>query len=171
MQELAFGLLPFTFLEGEPLFRWSRPVWAALSLVGVFGFVHILLRPRPGEATYDGRNQTLVVLLVAYLAVALTYWGYFRRRVRRVEAERETAHESEAAQPEAAQPEAAQPRPPQPQAAQPQAKAVSAEPMDAAPSATAATPTGERVRRAPASRRAARESSPVTIRASRESGP
>jgi hypothetical protein len=75
-ENLAFGLLPLSFLDGAALFAWSKPVWAAFSLLGTFAFVHVLLDREAGQ--FAERVTYLAVLLAVYFTFAGGFWAYFR---------------------------------------------------------------------------------------------
>lgn len=53
VQNVVFGLIPLRFMEGQHLFRWRSPYWAAVYLVGVFGLVHVLLHPNTAPQGMD----------------------------------------------------------------------------------------------------------------------
>jgi alpha-tubulin suppressor-like RCC1 family protein len=81
----AFGMLPLRFLPGEKVFRWNRRYWAGLSLIGMFGFVHVLMNPKNGYLADSTRTpiMTMVVLLLFFGLGSVVFWAYFRfRRIR-----------------------------------------------------------------------------------------
>lgn len=84
-ETLAFGLLPISFLEGAPLFGWSKPIWALFALLGAFAFVHVLLHPEDGAGEFAGRIGYLLALLAIYFAIAIGFWAWFRFRIPREE--------------------------------------------------------------------------------------
>lgn len=75
-ENLAFGLLPLSFLDGAALFAWSKKAWAAFSLLGAFAFVHVLLHRDAGS--FGERVAYLAVLLAVYFTGAAIFWAYFR---------------------------------------------------------------------------------------------
>jgi hypothetical protein len=77
-ETLAFGLLPLSFLEGEALFKWSKPIWAFFAVLGAFAFVHVLLHPEGGAGDFAGRVGYLGILLGIYFAAAISFWAWFR---------------------------------------------------------------------------------------------
>jgi hypothetical protein len=77
LQALVFGFLPLRFLPGQKVWQWSRPVWAALFGIGVFGFLQVLLHP---ESSYEGSVVTMVVLFLGFAAASIAFWAYFRGR-------------------------------------------------------------------------------------------
>ncbi|TDO52400.1 hypothetical protein EV643_102238 [Kribbella sp. VKM Ac-2527] len=74
-ENLAFGLLPLSFLDGAALFAWSKPVWAGFSLLGAFAFVHVLLHREAGA--FAERVTYLAILLAIYFTLAGLFWAYF----------------------------------------------------------------------------------------------
>ena len=75
-----FGLLPIRFLAGETLFRWSRPAWGALFGFGAFTFFHTLVSSE--VETSMGTVVTSLVLFLAFGALSVAFWSYFRFRRR-----------------------------------------------------------------------------------------
>jgi dolichol kinase len=85
LQSVVFGLLPLRFLDGRKVMDWSRAAWVALFGLGLFAFVHILLRPSSG---YVGQSDTgglvmVVGLFVAFGLLSVLFWAYFRFRSER----------------------------------------------------------------------------------------
>jgi hypothetical protein len=54
LTSLVIGYLPLRYMEGLPLFRWSRPAWAVVWGSGVFVVLQILANP-------NGRDELLRV--------------------------------------------------------------------------------------------------------------
>jgi hypothetical protein len=81
LQGSAFGMLPLRFLHGEPLFRWSRLRWSLLYLPGLLAFCAVILNPQNG---FLGGSTppfaTTVALFVAFAAVSVVFWAWFRFR-------------------------------------------------------------------------------------------
>jgi hypothetical protein len=77
LQALVFGFIPLRFLPGAKVWAWSKVAWVALFAIGSFGFLHVLLHP---EDEYTGSVTTMIVLFVAFTAVSVAFWAYFRRR-------------------------------------------------------------------------------------------
>lgn len=75
----VLGLLPLTFLPGEPLYRWSRAGWGAVFGVNVFAFVHTLSAAAGGAST-GASVAAAAALFLAFGAVSVAFWGYFRLR-------------------------------------------------------------------------------------------
>jgi hypothetical protein len=89
------GLLPLTFLEGRPIFEWSRKVWAGVYAVVLVTFM-VLIVPISGNFHDSRGNLTLLLTgLLAFSAVALAIWYAFRVAERR-DKEREEALAAEA---------------------------------------------------------------------------
>jgi hypothetical protein len=82
LEGVTFGLLPFRFLPGEPLFGARRAVWAALLGVGAFAFFHVLINPASGYLADTSPTPlvTTIALLVAFGGVSLAFWAWFRFR-------------------------------------------------------------------------------------------
>ena len=82
LEGVVFGLLPFRFLPGEPLFETNRVVWAALLGVGAFAFFHILINPASGYLSSTSQTPfiTIVVLFAAFSGLSIAFWSYFRNR-------------------------------------------------------------------------------------------
>jgi hypothetical protein len=86
IEAVALGMVPFRFLPGAAVYRWSRVAWAALFGIGVFAFVHVLIGPNLGylsELSVAG----LVAAAAAFVAfgiISLAVWGYFRFRPSRL---------------------------------------------------------------------------------------
>ena len=77
---LIFGLAPVSYLDGEKLFTWRRPVWIALFSVGLFLFVHVVLNAAAGTA-HPGRNYAVAIgLFCAFGVFSTAFWAYFRYR-------------------------------------------------------------------------------------------
>jgi hypothetical protein len=82
IEGVVFALMPLRFLPGEPVFRWQRLRWYVLYALGLFGFLFILLNPASG---YVPQQESVpfvvaVALFVAFGAVSILFWAYFRFR-------------------------------------------------------------------------------------------
>jgi hypothetical protein len=82
LENAVFAMLPMRFLPGAAVFAWDRRIWAVLIGLGLFGFVHVLLNPSAGYLADTTRTSffTLIVLLVAFAAVSVLFWAWFRFR-------------------------------------------------------------------------------------------
>jgi hypothetical protein len=82
LEGVAIGLLPMRFLPGEAILGWSRRRWAVLFGIGVFAFLHVLVNPSSGYLADTERAPllTIVALLVAFGAVSVGLWAWFRFR-------------------------------------------------------------------------------------------
>jgi hypothetical protein len=82
LEAVVIGLLPLRFLDGHKLFAWNRALWVILFAVGVFGFVHLLLRPGGGYLNHSGNTPifTVVGLFLAFGLASVSFWAYFRFR-------------------------------------------------------------------------------------------
>ncbi len=82
LEGAALGLLPLRFQPGERVWAWNRLIWGALFAGSMFLFVLLLVNPASGYLS-DSSNTplvTIVALLVAFGAVSIGFWGYFRFR-------------------------------------------------------------------------------------------
>ncbi|WP_426571063.1 Ig-like domain repeat protein [Aquihabitans sp. McL0605] len=78
IQTIVFGLMPLRFLDGEKVLYWSKAGWAAVYGLGMFAFVHSMVRP---GTKVDGDSFTsAVVLFVGFTLFAGSFWAYFRFR-------------------------------------------------------------------------------------------
>lgn len=82
LEAVVFGLLPFRFLPGEPLYATNRLIWAALLFVGAFCFFHILINPASGYLGSSATTPlfTMVALLVSFGVLSIAFWAYFRNK-------------------------------------------------------------------------------------------
>jgi len=93
---LVVGLLPMTFLEGRPIFEWSRGVWAGVYGVSLVAFM-VLIVPVSGDFHETRGNFALLLTgFLAFSVVALAIWSAFRVAERR-DGEREAAEAADAA--------------------------------------------------------------------------
>ncbi len=85
VEAVAIGLVPLPFLDGDPLWRWSKLRWAALWALALALFAHVIVypvtlsQPNPSVTTL----VTVVATTVAYGAIAVGFWWFFWRRDRR----------------------------------------------------------------------------------------
>ncbi|HEX3622462.1 MAG TPA: FGLLP motif-containing membrane protein [Acidimicrobiales bacterium] len=91
LDSLVIGLLPLRFLSGSEVREWSRRAWLVLFVLTQLAFVHILLRPGTGYVADTRHSPTAVVvtLFFAFAVFSVAFWGYFRLRDPRQEAEAE----------------------------------------------------------------------------------
>ena len=82
LESVAFGMMPFRFLNGAAVRAWSRLAWAVLFGVGVFAFVHLLIGPQSGYLSELSPNGLVAALAVfaAFAVISFATWGYFRFR-------------------------------------------------------------------------------------------
>ena len=80
VQSVVFGLMPLRFLDGEKVKAWSRTGWAALYALGMFAFVHSMIRP--GTKVDGDSFYSAMVLFVGFTVFAVSFWAYFRLRIK-----------------------------------------------------------------------------------------
>jgi parallel beta-helix repeat protein len=85
LESIVVGLLPMRFLDGGRVREWSGAAWAVLFVTGLFALVHVLLSPGSGYVGHTSGEVTIavVVLYVAFGAVSVAFWAYFRYRPER----------------------------------------------------------------------------------------
>ena len=75
-------MFPLTFFEGGRIFHWNRLIWAGMAIVSGFLMWHVLLGRE--RAYFSGLRQassiSVVALFLAYTALSLGLWAYFRFR-------------------------------------------------------------------------------------------
>jgi hypothetical protein len=88
LEAVALGLLPMRFLAGAAIYRWRRAAWAGLYVVSLFAFLHILVGPQAGylAALDPAALVAACVAFVAFGALSVAFWAYFRYRPHRVAA-------------------------------------------------------------------------------------
>ncbi|MEP6871593.1 MAG: FGLLP motif-containing membrane protein [Anaerolineaceae bacterium] len=87
IEGVAFNMIPLSVTDGGKLFRWHRSIWAAVSLVAVFLFWHVLLnRDRQYfDALRQAKSLSVLALFLAYTGLSFGLWAYFHWRPRNVE--------------------------------------------------------------------------------------
>lgn len=87
LEAVAFGLLPMRFLAGQALYRWNRPLWAALLGIGMFAFLYLLVEPHSGYLSELPLSGVIAAFGVFALfgALSILFWSYFRFRRERPE--------------------------------------------------------------------------------------
>jgi hypothetical protein len=77
----AFGMLPVSFLPGESVRAWNKPVWAVLVGLGWTGFLIVILNPQNGYLADTTHTPlvTIVILLAGFSLGSVGFWGYFKR--------------------------------------------------------------------------------------------
>lgn len=94
---LAFSMFPLPFLPGRHVAKWSKPVFYAISGVGLVGFIAVLLAPGSGSSR-EIHHFAVVPLLGAFVAFALVSVGfmmYFHLHPSEEREEGESVEESE----------------------------------------------------------------------------
>ncbi|HWD10053.1 MAG TPA: FGLLP motif-containing membrane protein [Actinomycetota bacterium] len=93
VESVLVGLLPLRFLDGSRIRAWNRWVWLGLFLLGIFVAVQILIQPGTGYVghTSVAGRFTVLSLYLAFCAVSVGFWAYFRyRKPKKVEEELDT---------------------------------------------------------------------------------
>ena len=82
LETLVFAFIPLRFLEGSKVTAWSRAVWAAIFAIGLFAFIHVLLRPGTGYVsdTHSTPEVVVVALFLGFGLFSVAFWAYFRFR-------------------------------------------------------------------------------------------
>jgi len=80
IEALFIGMIPLSVMDGGKIFRWSRPVWLALSVLSAFLVWHVLLGR---ERTYfsglrEASSLTVFLLFIVYTVLTVGLWSYFR---------------------------------------------------------------------------------------------
>ena len=94
IEGVAFNMIPLSVTDGGKLFRWRRSVWAAVSLVAVFLFWHVLLNRNHQyfDALRQAKSLSVLALFLAYTGLSFGLWAYFRWRPRQIEPIPEAEH-------------------------------------------------------------------------------
>lgn len=87
LEAVAFGMMPFTFMPGRAVYQWHRWVWAVLSVLGMFAFIHILIGPTSGYLSDLDPVAWMAALAVfgCFAAFTVGFWAWFRFRPSQVE--------------------------------------------------------------------------------------
>jgi hypothetical protein len=91
LESVCFGLIPMTFLDGNDLYVWKRPLWAAMWGAALVWFAIAIMHPALNTYSHiSSRGAIFFGLLFALLMlVAVSTWGYFRvREIRWARAEK-----------------------------------------------------------------------------------
>jgi len=82
LEATAFGLMPLRFMPGYLIYRWNRPLWAALFALSVFAFIHILIGPSSGYVSTLNPAAFIAAggIFAIFGAFSILTWGYFRFR-------------------------------------------------------------------------------------------
>jgi hypothetical protein len=87
LESVAFGLIPMRFLDGNDLYVWRKPLWAAMWGASLLWFSIVILHP--ALSTYSHLTGTkaiaLGLLFGGLMFASLATWGYFRWRDARLE--------------------------------------------------------------------------------------
>ncbi|MDQ2853740.1 MAG: hypothetical protein M3R32_02665 [Chloroflexota bacterium] len=82
LEAVAIGLLPFRFMPGAAVYRWSRLTWAVLCGISLFAFIHILVGPTSGYLSSLSAPAWIAALGVfaAFGVFTVAFWAWFRFR-------------------------------------------------------------------------------------------
>jgi hypothetical protein len=85
VQAVVFGLMPFTFLAGARLTKWSWWIWGALyGAAAAFYSVVLVVTTKEtlGKARADHNEAMVIGLFIGFGVLSILFWGYFRFRAR-----------------------------------------------------------------------------------------
>jgi hypothetical protein len=84
VEAMAFQLLPMQFLDGAALRTWNRGAWRVLFGTALLGLGAVIFHLSGAASRSDDQSITgvipMLVLFLAFGAVSLAFWGYFRVR-------------------------------------------------------------------------------------------
>lgn len=83
VQAVVFGLMPFEFLAGSKLWRWSRLAWLGVYGAAAFIYIHVLVVSAVdtvGKAQAGRLEASVVALFLGFGLFSVTFWGYFKLR-------------------------------------------------------------------------------------------
>ena len=75
---LIVALMPFQFLDGQKIFRWSRVAWIATYVVALVTFVLIVAPVAEESGLLIAEGWGWLVAFVVFAVVALGAWALFR---------------------------------------------------------------------------------------------
>ncbi|HET7738168.1 MAG TPA: FGLLP motif-containing membrane protein, partial [Tepidiformaceae bacterium] len=82
IEALIWNMIPLRVMDGGKILLWNKWVWIGLTAISVFLFWHVLLNQE--RAGFDALQETasvgVLLICVAYAAVAVGTWAYFRAR-------------------------------------------------------------------------------------------
>ncbi|MDH6532373.1 hypothetical protein M2119_000610 [Aurantimicrobium minutum] len=78
LASLPIGLLPFRFLEGINIWRWSKVAWVFIYAVGVSIYSLVLMSLPQSWKEISVPFAWWVAIYFIYSAIALGIWAYFR---------------------------------------------------------------------------------------------
>jgi len=87
IEGVTFNMIPLAVMDGGKLYRWRRPVWAAILVVSAFLFWQILLNrdQQYFESLRTTSSLTILLLFLAYAGLSIGLWAYFRWRPARAQ--------------------------------------------------------------------------------------
>ncbi len=87
IEGLFFSMIPIAATDGGKIFRWNHVVWGLLTIVGAFLLWHVLFGQERGSfsSVRETGSMTVVAVFVAYTALTVGLWAYFRFRAKEAE--------------------------------------------------------------------------------------
>jgi len=80
-ESVLLSLIPLTFNDGQKVWTWNRYAWAVLALPASFLFFHVIVnRHESYGSLLGGANSGALLIALAFLAIAMATWLYFRLR-------------------------------------------------------------------------------------------
>jgi hypothetical protein len=82
LESVCFGLIPMTFLDGNDLYVWKRPLWAAMWGASLVWFAVAIMHPALNTYSHISSRGAIVfgLLFASLMLIAVITWGYFRLR-------------------------------------------------------------------------------------------
>ena len=79
-KDSSVNMIPLRVMDGGKILLWNKWVWIGLTAISAFLFWYVLLnRERSGfDAFQETASLSVVLVCVAYAAVAVGTWAYFR---------------------------------------------------------------------------------------------
>jgi hypothetical protein len=82
LESVCFGLIPMSFLDGNDLYVWKKPLWAAMWGTALLWFAIAIMHPALNTYNHVTSRGAIVfgLLFGSLMLIALSTWGYFRVR-------------------------------------------------------------------------------------------
>ncbi|MGE0686135.1 MAG: FGLLP motif-containing membrane protein, partial [Dehalococcoidia bacterium] len=80
IQGLLFSLIPLSFIDGEKIWRWSRPAWLAITFPTAFIFFQVVLKQDGtlSEASGEPGVTALIIFVAASWLFTGAVWLFFK---------------------------------------------------------------------------------------------